>query len=120
MKGLRTAVYKVNDLVAAKEWYSKAFNTTPYFDEVFYVGFDIEGYELGLVPDEEIGLQKSSNVVIYWGVDNIQEEFDRLLNLGATPFENPENVGGELMVATVRDPWSNVIGIIFNPDFKLK
>jgi lactoylglutathione lyase len=120
MKGLRTAIYKVNDLAAGKEWYSKAFNTSPYFDEVFYVGFDIEGYELGLVPDDETGIEKSSNVLIYWGVEDIQQEFDRLVELGATAFENPENVGGEIMVATVKDPWSNVIGIIFNPEFKPK
>jgi predicted enzyme related to lactoylglutathione lyase len=121
MKGLRTAIYKVSSLADAKEWYSKVFDTQPYFDEVFYVGFDIQGYELGLVPDDdEPNVKKSTNVVVYWGVDSIQEEFDRLLVLGATVFENPENVGDGVMVATVKDPWQNVLGIIYNPFFKLK
>lgn len=120
MKGLRTAIYKVGDLNAAKEWYTKVFNNKPYFDQPFYVGFDVEGYELGLVPDDEPVTIKSSNVLVYWGVDDIQKEFDRLLTQGAFSFEKPENVGGEIMVATVKDPWGNVLGIIFNPDFKVK
>ena len=44
MLGLRTTIYKVDDLAKAKEWYAKAFETQPYFDEPFYVGFNIQGY----------------------------------------------------------------------------
>ncbi len=55
----------------------------------------------------------------YWGVENIQQEYDRLLALGATMHEAPTNVGGELMVATVYDPWGNIIGLIYNPSFKV-
>lgn len=120
MKGLRTANYLVSDLEAAKAWYSKVFDVLPYFDEPFYVGFDVEGYELGILPDEEPAAVKSTNVVVYWGVDDIQKEFDRLLSLGATVYQKPENVGGEIMVATVKDPWDNVLGIIYNPEFKAK
>ena len=53
MLGLRTTIYKVSDLLKAKSWYAKAFETQPYFDEPFYVGFNIGGYELGLLPEEE-------------------------------------------------------------------
>jgi catechol 2,3-dioxygenase-like lactoylglutathione lyase family enzyme len=49
--GLRTVIYHVSDLKRAKEWYSSAFGLQPYFDEPFYVGFNIGGYELGLDPD---------------------------------------------------------------------
>ena len=48
--GLRTVIYRVRDLAAAKAWYANAFGVQPYFDEPFYVGFDIGGYELGLHP----------------------------------------------------------------------
>jgi lactoylglutathione lyase len=116
--GLRTTIYKVPDINAAKEWYTKAFLTKPYFDEPFYVGFNIGGYELGLIPEKEPGV-KSDNVMSYWGVEKINVEFDRLKQLGATAHEEPQNVGGELMVASVKDPWGNVIGLIYNPDFKL-
>jgi lactoylglutathione lyase len=73
MLGLRTTIYKVPDLAKAKEWYTKAFRTKPYFDEPFYVGFNIAGYELGLLPDENITTNKSDNVLSYWGVDVIQQ-----------------------------------------------
>jgi len=115
--GLRTTVYKVNNLEDAKAWYAKAFKTEPYFDEPFYVGFNIGGFELGLLPEET---QKGENVISYWGVNNIQESYEHLLNLGGRNHEAPSNVGGELMVASVFDPWDNIVGIIYNPYFELK
>jgi len=119
MLGLRTTIYKVANITAAKKWYAAAFQTSPYFDEPFYVGFNIAGYELGLQPEAKPVPVKSENVLSYWGVENIQQEYDRLLGLGATIHEAPTNVGGELMVATVIDPWGNIIGLIYNPTFKL-
>lgn len=115
--GLRTTIYKVTDIEAAKEWYSKAFETLPYFDEPFYVGFNIAGYELGLQPNDTPS--KAEGVVSYWGVKNVQTTYKELLELGAEPYEEPTNVGGEILVATVKDPWGNLIGIIYNPEFKL-
>lgn len=117
--GLRTVIYKVPDLEKAKTWYREAFETKPYFDEAFYVGFNIGGYELGLDPDGYTGDQNKANAVAYWGTENIQETFDRFIQLGATPVEIPHNVGGEIMVSTVADPWGNRIGLIYNPEFKL-
>lgn len=116
--GLRTTIYKVPDLAAAKTWYERAFGTAPYFDEPFYVGFSIGGYELGLLPEDKSSTQ-SDNVLSYWGVEDIQDRYDHFISCGATEHEQPNNVGGELMVASVRDPWGNVIGLIYNPDFRL-
>lgn len=109
----------VSDLQAAKVWYADAFETKAYFDETFYVGFNIGGYELGLLPEESPNTDKADSVLSYWGVDEITKEYDRLLSLGATSHEAPNNVGGELMVATVKDPWGNLVGLIYNPHFKL-
>lgn len=117
--GLRTTIYKVTDLAKAKHWYTEAFQTAPYFDESFYVGFNIGGYELGLIPDEQTAETKSENVMTYWGVEKIEAEYDRLIQLGATESEKPNNVGGDIMVASVKDPWGNTIGVIYNPEFKL-
>lgn len=119
MLGLRTTIYKVSDLEAAKSWYSKAFKAEAYFDEPFYVGFNIKGYELGLLPEENV-IAKGEGVLSYWGVDDIFKTYNYLIELGALPHEAPVNVGGELMVATVYDPWKNIIGIIYNPYFKLE
>ncbi|MCW5909917.1 MAG: VOC family protein [Cyclobacteriaceae bacterium] len=117
MLGLRTTIYKVPDLAEAKNWYAKVFQVQPYFDEPFYVGFSIKGYELGLIPDEG-DAAKADNVLAYWGVEDIESEFNRLIGLGAGIHEKPTNVGGDIVTATVYDPWKNVIGLIYNPEFK--
>ena len=116
--GLRTTIYKVGDLDRAKEWYAEAFCVEPYFDQSSYVGFSVKGYELGLMPDDGTPADKTDNVLSYWGVENVGEETERLISLGATEHEKPVNVGGEIMVASVRDPWGNVIGLIRNPEFE--
>ncbi len=120
MKGLRTTIYQVNDMNAARQWYTRAFNTEPYFNEPFYVGYNIGGFELGLQPDSIDPDTKTRSVISYWGVDDIQETYDFLLSIGAQENEKPTNVGGEIVTATVIDPWGNVLGIIYNPEFRLK
>lgn len=120
MIGLRTCAYMVGDLKKATEWYTKAFETEAYFNEAYYVGFNIKGYELGLMPEEKPISDKKDSVLTYWGVDDIQKEYQRLIDLGAQKHQEPTNVGGELMVATVKDPWGNNLGIIYNPYFKLE
>lgn len=117
--GLRTTIYKVADLNRAKEWYSEAFQIAPYFDEAFYIGFNICGYELGLLPEETPSDHKAESVLSYWGVENIDAAYQHFLGLGASEHEAPNNVGGELMVASVKDPWDNIVGLIYNPYFKL-
>lgn len=117
--GLRTLIYKVPDLANAKEWYTNAFQSQPYFDEPFYVGFNIGGYELGLDPDDS-EVTKGDTAITYWGVDDIEKEYNRMIELGAHEHSKPTNVGGEIMVATVKDPWGNVIGLIYNPAFKIQ
>lgn len=120
MLGLRTVVYFVPNLDKAKHWYSKVFETQPYFEESFYIGFNIGGYELGLLPEDKPMGDRSDNVIAYWGVEDIQNAYLRILDLGATEHEKPTNVGGELMVASFKDPWGNVVGIIYNPAFKIE
>lgn len=117
-QGLRTVVYAVSDLDRSKEFYTTLFEQKPYFDEPFYVGFNIGGYELGLVP-ESTRPGGAGGVVAYWAVEDIQAAYHRAVELGATALETPNNVGGEIWVATVADPDGNPIGYIVNPDFRL-
>lgn len=119
--GLRTAMCYVPDIKKASEWYAKAFQTEPYYDTPYYVGFNIGGYELGIHPegDNPIGENRTNNVEIYWGVEDIEAEYARFIECGAKERKAPENVGGEIVVASVLDPWDNSIGLIYNPDFKL-
>ena len=116
--GLRTTTYKVSDISQAKIWYSNILGFEPYFDEPFYVGYNVAGYELGLQPDEKNDA-KSDGVITYWGVENVEEKYNELLAAGATTYEAPTEVGGGIIVASVKDPWDNVFGIIYNPHFSL-
>ena len=118
-KGLRTTIYKVTEIDDARRWYSKVFETIPYFDQPFYVGFNIGGFELGLQPSIHRSEVQTDNVVSYWGVEDIETVYNFMINNGAETYEKPENVGGDIMVATVIDPWGNIIGLIFNPSFKI-
>jgi len=68
---LRTVIYHVDDLEEAKKWYKKITGVEPYFDEPFYVGFDINGFELGLDPDMG-GVEPGTQSTAYWAVDNIE------------------------------------------------
>jgi len=117
--GLRTAKYEVQDMAKAKEWYSKALGMQPYFDEpAFYVGYNVGGYDLGLVPAPKAEAKRAAAGVAYWGVEDAHAAYKRLIELGATPVEEVQDVGGGMLVGEVRDPFGNVLGIIYNPLFK--
>jgi predicted enzyme related to lactoylglutathione lyase len=112
--GLRTALYPAPDIAAGKAWYTQALGVGPYFDQPFYVGFAVGGFELGLVPDArpgDVGAQP------LWGVDDIGAEVARLLGLGAEPLDPVTDVGEGIKVAAVRDPFGNRLGLIENPHF---
>ncbi len=115
--GLRTAIYPVNDLAKAKDWYSQVLEMRPHFDQPFYVGFQVGGFELGLLPQGESSTTGSQPL---WGVADITNAFQRLLELGAESLEPVTDVGEGIKVAAVKDPFGNRFGIIQNPDFNLK
>ncbi len=112
--GLRTAIYAAPDLDQTKAWYTAFLGIAPYFDEPFYVGFNLAGYELGLDPNVT---PASGTPVTYWGVSDIQAVWQQLLTQGAAPQTAPQDVGDGIWVATVTDPFGNTVGIIQNPHF---
>ena len=117
-QGLRTATYQVKDLTRAKEWYSTVLGVKPYFDQPFYVGFNIGGYELGLVPDSEADAERASAGIAYWGVKDARSAYQHLLDFGAKTQEPIQDVGEGILIGAVHDPFGNVLGIIQNPNFK--
>ncbi len=117
MLGLRTVIYPAPDLVKAKDWYSQVFECKPYFDQPFYVGFEVGGFELGLLPDATPGVTGARAL---WGVANADAALARLLSLGAELIEPVADVGDGIKVAAVKDPFGNRLGIIENPHFDAK
>jgi predicted enzyme related to lactoylglutathione lyase len=118
--GLRTAIYPAPDLDRAKAWYQKALGIEPYFDEPYYVGFEVGGYELGLNPDVRQNEPGTAGGTAYWGVEDAAAAYAHLLAAGAAPHSPVADVGGGIRVATVLDPFGNVFGLIENPNFRLK
>jgi predicted enzyme related to lactoylglutathione lyase len=119
VQGLGTVIYHVPDLARAKTWYAKAFQQEPYFDEPFYVGFNIAGYELGLDPDPEGVNAGPGGGLAYWRVDDIEAAVRHFVSHGATVTAPVKDVGEGIKVATVTDPFGNPIGLLKNPHFKL-
>lgn len=115
--GLRSAIYPTPELEEGKAWYSEVLGTPPYFDQPYYVGFSIGGFELGLIPDGRPG---ALGTQAYWGVPDIHSEHARLLRLGAKPNEPVREVGEGIKVASVLDPFGNVFCLIQNPHFDPK
>jgi predicted enzyme related to lactoylglutathione lyase len=114
IQGLRTVIYHVGDLSKAKAWYTRVLEQEPYFDQPFYVGYSVGGFELGLLPDGTAG---AGGTVAYWGVANAQAAVERLESLGGKVKEAVQDVGDGIKVATVTDPFGNIFGVIENPHF---
>ena len=111
--GLRTVIYRAPDIAAGKLWYTKFLGFGPYFDQPFYVGFDVAGYELGLLPDGN----PADGALTYWGVSDCQAAVDAAVGLGAEVHVPPADVGEGIVTASVRTPQGSLVGFIVNPHF---
>jgi predicted enzyme related to lactoylglutathione lyase len=112
VRGLRTVIYKVDDLARAKTFYSTVTGRAPYFDQPFYVGYDVDGFELGLDPDLSARGPGAGGSCTYWRVDDIAASHGFLVALGAKSLSAPHNVGGTIQVAELADPFGNLVGLI--------
>lgn len=113
--GLRTVIYPAPNLEAAKSYWAKFLGQDPYFDQPFYVGFDVAGYELGLLPDAD----PNDGAVTYWGVDNVAQALTDAVNLGASIHSPATEVGDSIVTGSARLADGTVLGFIYNPHFKL-
>jgi catechol 2,3-dioxygenase-like lactoylglutathione lyase family enzyme len=112
LRGLRTVIYPSPDLARAKAWWSDFLGITAYFDEPFYVGFNVGGYELGLVPDGD-----PAGATTYWGVDDVGAALSSAVVGGAEVREAAHDVGDGIVVGSVTTPLGNLVGFIHNPHF---
>ena len=111
--GLRTIIYSVPDLARARSWWSNLLGFKPYFDEPFYVGFNVGGYELGLVADDS----PLSGSTTYWAVDDVASAIVQAQSIGAQALEAAHAVGDGIVVGSVTTPDAHVVGFIYNPHF---
>jgi catechol 2,3-dioxygenase-like lactoylglutathione lyase family enzyme len=113
--GLRTVIYPAPDLQASRDWYAGLLGVEPYFDEPFYVGFSVGGYELALDPDGDPAV----GPLTYWGVADADSAHAALLAARARPHTDVREVGGGIRVATVIEAGGAVLGVIENPSFEI-
>ena len=97
LHGLRTVIYPVADLAVAKLWWSTLLGQEPYFDQPFYVGFEVAGYELGLLPEAS----PADGALTYWGVDSVQEAMDAAIAVGAVEHTAATEVGEGIVTGSV-------------------
>lgn len=116
LQGLRTVIYPSPDLDAAKDWWTGVLGAEPYFDQPFYVGYEVAGYELGLLPDGD----PADGALVYWGVYHVASAVDAVVAEGATVHTPATEVGDDIVTATVRTPTGAILGFIFNPHFHVE
>ena len=127
LRGFATVSFFVEDLSAAKAWYTELLGLEPYFarpevGEPAYVEFrfgDLQ-CELGLIDARfsPHGVSdKPAGAVIFWHVDDLEATVERLLQLGATVNEGITVRGEGFRTASVIDPFGNILGVMTNPHY---
>jgi predicted enzyme related to lactoylglutathione lyase len=109
-QGIKTVLHPVTDLAAAKAVYTALLGVEPQADAPYYIGYDVEGQHIGLVPGG--GPQAMSSPVAYWHVTDIEAKLAEVTAAGATVKEPAHDVGGGRLVATFTDPDGNVLGLL--------
>lgn len=116
--GLRSHILATEDITATRDWYSEVLGLIPSFDEPFYVGFNVGGYELGLVPRQNPDYPTGGET--YWGVADVAAAVAHFTAKGASLEQEVHDVGGGILMAVLLDPAGNRIGLIYNPHFTLE
>ena len=109
-QGIKIVLHPVSDLAAAKSVYTALLGQAPQADSDYYVGFDVEGQHIGLVPGG--GPQGMSSPVAFWQVQDIEAKLAEVTAAGATIKEAAHEVGGGRQVATFTDLDGNVLGLV--------
>jgi len=108
-EGIKTVLHPVSDLEKAKALYTALLGQAPQHDASYYVGYDVAGQHIGLVPGG--GPQHMTAPVAYWQVPDIEAKLAEVTAAGAIVTQPPSDVGGGRLVATFTDPDGNVLGL---------
>ncbi len=109
-EGVKTILHPVTDLDAAKAVYTALLGQPPTSDSAYYVGYEVAGQQIGLVPNA--GQQGLTSPTAYWHVSDIKAKLAEVTAAGAKVQQEPHNVGGARQVATFTDPDGNVLGLV--------
>jgi predicted enzyme related to lactoylglutathione lyase len=109
-QGIKIVLHPVSDLGAAKAVYTALLGVAPQADSTYYVGYDVAGQHIGLVPGG--GPQGMTSPVADWQVPDIEAKLAEVTVAGAKVKEAAHDVGGGRLVAAFTDPDGNVLGLV--------
>jgi predicted enzyme related to lactoylglutathione lyase len=109
-QGIKTVLHPVSDLTSAKAVYTALLGIPPQHDADYYVGYDVEGQHIGLVPGG--GPQGMTSPIAYWHVSDIEGKLADVTAAGGAVKDAPRDVGGGRLVASFTDPDGNVLGLV--------
>jgi catechol 2,3-dioxygenase-like lactoylglutathione lyase family enzyme len=102
---IRSLVIPVSDLEATKAVYT-ALLGSPHTDQPYYVGYNINGFEVALNPAGAGG-----GPVAFADVDDLDATRATLLAAGATERDAPRQVAPDARVCVLADADGNPIGL---------
>ena len=105
----KTVLTPVHDVDAAKPAWVAVLGE-PTSDTQYYVGWSLDGQEVGLVPGGHH--QGLTGPTPYWHVADIAATSAAVVAAGGTTRQEPQDVGGGRLVALVSDAEGNLFGLI--------
>ena len=105
-----TIVIPVEDLAAATAFYTTAFGVEPHTDTPYYVGFNLDGQEIGINPNGD--KDRMTGPVVYWSTDDLAAKVAEVEAAGGTVVRPVTQVGGGTSLALMTDPAGNQVGFI--------
>src|SRR5262249_60167610 len=97
-EGIKTVLHPVSDVKAATAVYAALLGTPPQHESDYYVGFDVAGQHIGLVPGG--GAQGMTSPVAYWHVADIEAKPAEGTAARASRKGPPRDVGPGRVVGT--------------------
>ena len=106
-QGVKTIIYPVKDMARAKTLFRTLLGVEPYSDQPYYTGFKVGDQDVGLVPNSP-----EAGMAAFYHVDDIKQSLQSLHEAGSQTLREIKDVGGGRLVASVRDPEGNIIGLV--------
>lgn len=108
MASFQTVLLPAADLAASRELYRSLLGVEPTADSAYYVGFDVDGQHIGLVPGTPV-------VRPHLHVKDMHAAVEQVTSAGGVVVDEPRDVGGGRLVAVVRDMAGAEIGLLADP-----
>ncbi len=105
MASFKTVLIPTKDIAASRDLYRSLLGAEPIVDSEYYVGFDVDGQHIGIVPG-------ATALLPHLHVDDMSAAVLQVTSAGGTVVEEPRQVGGGRSVAVVQDASGAVFGLV--------